>query len=1128
MGSCCSSRNDITVTSSPPNKRCHVIWIDRNVNNEENKKYVKNLEIRSITVDTFVDIYSGLNKILLNKDIYFEDIYIILSGSLYQDFISQFKQYLMDIFVVPKIVIFTSNKKSFLEKNSNIIKNKFYNLGGIQTLFKDVYEDFLTKKLWKKSYKINNKALNNNNGGEQYTFEYINNKLELYLPVFYKALIKLNKNDIFDELTHYLYDTYKKNECVKKLLEPIDGIPEIPIEILCKYYARLYTIESDYYDDLNKSLREENLQLKNEELLFSATKDNYYSITFIKSFYEGIKLGCFKIELKDKLYRFSCIGQKELDKIKEYLKNKKSGIPGSIFFSKTFLSFSEEKEVANEFYKKYEKNKSNYEKKNLVPVFFHLIKKEDIKESLYSHIKMDNISVFENEKEVLFLPFTCFEILEVIPVEKKAIEKEKVKSISNKKNNVEYYIIKLTYLGQYEKELKNIEKEEKIPNTEFKAKLEESKLIEFNQDITNKRVIDEFNEYEKNFRKNNKDIYIIIDVKEEDIDENHYVSIFGKNLEENGTDFVKENKDKIKILINGEEKILEYKYKLRKGYNEIIIKLNTHEIDNLSYMFSGCTSLKNIKGLKYLDTKNIKNFSKIFYGCKSLSDIKGLQNWNVSNGNNFSGIFAQCNLLKDIKALENWNVSNGNNFLGMFYNCKLLSDIKALKNWNVSNGKNFEATFRECESLSGITELQNWDISKGNNFLNMFFGCSSLSDIKGLQNWNVSNGNNFEGMFAQCNLLKDIKALENWNVSNGNNFLGMFAQCNLLSDIKALKNWNVSNGNNFSVMFWDCKSLSDITELQNWNVSNGNNFSNMFFGCKSLLDIKGLQNWNVSNGNNFEGMFFGCESLFDIKGLQNWNVSNGNNFSYMFGYCISLLNVNALQNWNVSNGINFSYMFMGCKSLLDIKGLQNWNVSNGNNISGMFIECNSLKEIKPLENWNVSNANNFAGMFWKCESLSDIKGLQNWNVSNGINFSGIFRECKSLSDLKPLEKWDVSNGNNFSQIFLGCESLLNINGLQNWNVSNGKDFSYIFCECISLSDIYPLQYWNVSNGNNFEGVFNQCRSLYDKRPIQNWNVPNINNNFTMPSSYNLLSGFMPIRLNVYNWNNQGYNRFFYV
>ena len=40
-------------------------------------------------------------------------------------------------------------------------------------------------------------------------------------------------------------------------------------------------------------------------------------------------------------------------------------------------------------------------------------------------------------------------------------------------------------------------------------------------------------------------------------------------------------------------------------------------------MFYECRSLKNIEELKYLDTKEINNFSYMFSGCFNLSDIKG-------------------------------------------------------------------------------------------------------------------------------------------------------------------------------------------------------------------------------------------------------------------------------------------------------------------------------------------------------------------------------------------------------------------------------------------------------------------------------------------------------------------------
>ena len=505
-------------------KNGYIIWIDKNVDNEENKSYLTLFKKGNFGVDTYKDIKSGLNRIK-EKKYYFKDIYIIISGFFYQDFILQFKENLKDIFVVPKIIIFTSDEELFLEKNSNIkdiIENKFYNLGGIQTYFEGVYDDFIINKLWKKNYNIENKSINTEIEGDQYTFEYINDIFELYFPVFFKSFFEINEKDNFDELTHYLYNKYSKNnKDIKELLEPIDGIPEIPLEILCKYYARLYTIESDLYYDLNKKLRKRNLFLKEEELLFSANKNNYYSITFIKSFYEGIKLGCFKFDLKEKLYRFSCLNIKEIDKINEYIKNKKPEIPAANFYSKTFLSFSEEEETPNDLYEDYKKYKTNYEKDNLVPVFFHLIKNEDINKSLYSHINMINISKFQKEKEVLFLPFTSFEILSVTSVG----EEEKI------------YIIELTYLGKYEKKLRKIEKEITIPKTKFRNILEESNITDIKTNITTKTIIDQQNKYEKSFANNNEDIYIIYDVKEEDIDKDHYVSVFGRNFEKNGTDF---------------------------------------------------------------------------------------------------------------------------------------------------------------------------------------------------------------------------------------------------------------------------------------------------------------------------------------------------------------------------------------------------------------------------------------------------------------------------------------------------------------------------------------------------------------------------------------------------------------
>ena len=51
-------------------------------------------------------------------------------------------------------------------------------------------------------------------------------------------------------------------------------LTNVPIELLTRYYARAYTVQSDFYGDLNQDLRKNN-------------KDKY--LPLVKLFYESIK-----------------------------------------------------------------------------------------------------------------------------------------------------------------------------------------------------------------------------------------------------------------------------------------------------------------------------------------------------------------------------------------------------------------------------------------------------------------------------------------------------------------------------------------------------------------------------------------------------------------------------------------------------------------------------------------------------------------------------------------------------------------------------------------------------------------------------------------------------------------------
>ena len=97
----------------------NIIWVDSNVDNEENSKYQKELEsIWYIKLKCFKNIKDSINYI---KQIKFVETKIIISGRLYIEFIDTFIKNINNINVIPKIIIFTKNKDNIINNKSFIL-----------------------------------------------------------------------------------------------------------------------------------------------------------------------------------------------------------------------------------------------------------------------------------------------------------------------------------------------------------------------------------------------------------------------------------------------------------------------------------------------------------------------------------------------------------------------------------------------------------------------------------------------------------------------------------------------------------------------------------------------------------------------------------------------------------------------------------------------------------------------------------------------------------------------------------------------------------------------------------------------------------------------------------------------
>jgi hypothetical protein len=371
----------------------NVIWIDSNVYNEENAQYRKELEsIWYFKVKCFENIKEAINYL---KEIQFVETKIVVSGRLYTEFLSKFIENLKEINVIPKIIIFAKEKESFIKNNQKYeeyINHSFYNFGGIKTTFEEIKNFLINQNYGNKVYK-------NKEENIQMTFEYIDSQAKLTLPLFYKTLIDIEPSDKVEKYTNEIYEKYsKENKDINELLTQIKSLKDIPTELLSKYYIRAYTMESNFYTDINKDLG-------------LNKKENH--LPFIKTLYEGTKLKSLSLASNNTLYRGAKIANDEINKIKHYLKNKIENLPASIVFSKSFLSFSKEKEIAES----YLENENN--NKNLSKVLYILEKDDNVDYSLATHGDIENISFFPNEREVLFYPFSPFEIKDIEEVELK-------------------------------------------------------------------------------------------------------------------------------------------------------------------------------------------------------------------------------------------------------------------------------------------------------------------------------------------------------------------------------------------------------------------------------------------------------------------------------------------------------------------------------------------------------------------------------------------------------------------------------------------------------------------------------------------------------------------------------------
>ena len=656
-------------TNKNKNINNNVIWLDPNIDIIENSEKLK-LKLDSLNIKIIKNLNEAINHLKKTK---FKQIKLILTEEIYPKFVQKYKENLVNMnfsltVYIYKIteegkIIFNNNYNSNNDNNNiNYINNNdnkeyttyeeiLFEFGGIINDL-DELENIL--KLGKDILEYEETKKDTFDIPVQLTFEFIDNKTKLLLPLSFKSLIDKAANDNMIEYTNTIFDVYSHNSDIRKLLNDIQSFNNITIENLSKYYAKFYTIESGFYRDINESLR---------------LNDVEKFLTFIRTLYEGVRLKALPLACDNVLYRGTKISKLEIEKINDNIKNKIENLPGLIAFSKPFLSFTKEREVATRFIS------PNYNN-NLTNVLFVLEKDNDVGYNLSTHCDLENLSFFPGEKEVLFFPFSSFEIKDIKEIEL---------------GGEEGYEIRLLYLGKYLKDIENdpniIMDENDIPDSEFKKQLIDFGLIkkEKIEKMNPKELVKKFKKFE-NAINNNTINSIKGEINIDSNNTNKNIQIINsfenyqrtRNVELNENDNINMNeqeiKENIEIKINGKTINFTYLYQFESNgvYQiEYIFKkflkktnhmfadckyitnfdfsnFNTEYNENMSYMFSGCESLIKLD-LSNFETQNVKNMNNMFYNCNSLKNLN-LSNFDTKNVTEMNNFLALCDSLINLNA----------------------------------------------------------------------------------------------------------------------------------------------------------------------------------------------------------------------------------------------------------------------------------------------------------------------------------------------------------------------------------------------------------------------------------------------------------------------------------------------
>ncbi|MCR5780646.1 MAG: BspA family leucine-rich repeat surface protein [Bacteroidaceae bacterium] len=479
---------------------------------------------------------------------------------------------------------------------------------------------------------------------------------------------------------------------------------------------------------------------------------------------------------------------------------------------------------------------------------------------------------------------------------------------------------------------------------------------------------------------------------------------------------------------------------------------NCTSLTGTAYWFYNCTKLTTITGIENLNTDNVTDMSYMFSGCSSLTHLN-LSGFKTEKVTDMSAMFDGCSSLSAIFVGEGWTTIGLTKGIEMFTNCsKLIGGM---------------GTFYDSNHVDYI-------------YANIDGGISNpgyLTDINAPILYAVLTNNLFSKYvltFYYDNQMESRAGMSSGLVLSRNVMrVGPFSDysdrvwndnCETITTIVFDTSFaNYTSLTSTAYWFYNCKKLTTITGIENLKTNNVTDMSGMFSGCSSLtsLDVSGFKTDNVTD---MSAMFYACWSLtsLDVSGFKTDRVTN---MSEMFRGCSDLTSLD-VSGFKTDRVTNMSDMFDGCSNLssLDVSSFKTENVTD---MIAMFYDCSKLTNLD-LSSFKTDNVTNMEAMFCNCSNLTSLD-MSSFKSDNVTDMSWMFKNCNSLRTIYVGEGWTTIGVTKGTEMFTNCSQL--IGGFGTVYNSNHVDHTYANIDGGKSNPGYltglhtPVPYAVLSNDN---------------------------------------------------------------